>query len=580
MLAVVKADFVVDYLPEGSLSVAFPYDIQAIELIKAIPGRRWNKERRFWIIPRTSLRPLQQQAGRLGYGIALSETVRQALNMGKERAVELNAAKTNESPFLLPTTTEPRPFQYAGIRFGKYALHNFKGALVADDMGLGKTFQALSLVALHDRLKQVLVLCPATLKYTWAAEIDRHYPQLTYTVIDGGWDLRQAQWQEDTRIKIVNYELLVPKHSRECPASSREKRKEKHRCQCSGPTKDVDLRLIHWDLVIADEITALKSYKSIRTQLAKKLHRRYALGLSGTPIENSLDELHSIMDFVIPGLLGPGWLFHQQHAVKDFRGNIKGWQGINEVKQRIAPYYIRRTKRQVLKELPGKFYNDVPLEMSNAEWELYDVIKAQIKEKIADNPKLNAVNIMVEMVRLKQMTCDSRLVDEANIPSTKLKAAKDILEASGNEHKVVFFTQFAQYARILAEEFEAPLIEGDVPPKKRQEIIESFQAGNHPCLVSTDAGAYGITLTAADIIVHMDRLWNPMKMRQREDRLDRLGQTQPVQVVTLTCRKTIDELIVGKLWKKLDLIKSVLDEDNPEEDTISVSKTDLLELLA
>lgn len=576
-----KPDFVVDYLPEGLLSVAFPYNPQAIELIKAVPGRRWNKVRKVWLIPRTSLRPLQEQAGRQGYGIAVSERVQQALNLGRQRQAELAAAKTDESPIELPTTTTPRPFQYAGIRFAKYALHNFRGALLAWDMGLGKTFASLSLVMLHDKLQNVLVLCPNTLKYTWAAEIDKHYPQLTYTIISGPWQERQEQWERDTRLKIVNYELLAPRHSNDCPASNATKRKEKGKCECSGPGKDLDLRLNHWDLIIADEISALKSYKAARTQYAKKLRRSYSLGLSGTPIENSLDELHSIMDFVVPGLLGPGWLFHQQHAVKNYWGQVTGWQGIAEVKQRIEPYYIRRTKRQVLKELPGKFYNEMPLEMSPAEWELYDAVKQQIRYKIQENPKLTVVNIMVEILRLKQVTLDARLVDEEGIPSTKLAAAKDILDASGDEHKVVFFTYFARFARIMAAEFECPIIDGDVPPEERQQIVNEFQAGQHRCLVSTDAGAYGITLTAADIIVHMDKLWNPMRMRQREDRLDRLGQTQPVQVVTLSCRRTVDEkLIKSVLGKKLELVKEVFDEENPEDWTVPVTKADLLELLS
>jgi len=547
-----KADFVVDYLPNGALSVAFPYDPTSVQLIRAMPGRQWHKERKFWSIPRTSLGTLQQQAARLGTGVALSDKVRQALNLGRQEQKALLAAKNDQTPLELPTTTQPMPFQYAGVRFAKYALHNFKGALVADDMGLGKSFQALSVVALHEKLQSVLILCPATLKYTWAAEVDKHYPQLSYTVIDGAAKKRQELWATESRLKIANYEILL---------------------------RDLEPRIVTWDLVVADECGAMiKSYKAQRTKRTKKLRRRYSLGLSGIPLENRLEEFHSVMDFVIPGLLGPGWLFVQQHVVKNDWGVTTGYRGIEQVRERIAPYYIRRRKSDVLQELPDKVYNDVHIEMTSDEWELYDSIRKQIKEKISNNPKLTVANILVEVLRLKQATCDARLLDVEDIPSSKMETVQDILAAAG-EHKVVLFTFFAQLAALMGQELSAPVIAGDVPPVERQKIIEQFQAGQHPCLISTDAGAYGITLTAADIVVHVDPAWTPARMRQREDRLHRIGQKNSVQVINLICRRTVDEKVRKILHAKRELIKAVLDEQAPEEDAIRISREDIMGLL-
>lgn len=547
-----KADFVIDYLPNGSLSVTFPYDPSALQVVKAVPGRSWNKDKKYWTIPRTSLRALQEQCGRLGIGVSVSDTVRTALNMGQERQRALAAAKQDESPLELPTNTEPRPFQYAGIRFAKYALHNFKGALIADDMGLGKTFQALSLVAMHDRLQSILILCPNSLKYTWASEIEKHYPQLSYTVIAGTPEQRRELWASENRIKVANYEILL---------------------------RDIEPRIVTWDLVVADEVgTMCKSYKAQRTKRTKKLRRRYSLGLSGTPLENRLEELHSVMDFVIPGLLGPGWLFVQQHVVKNNWGINIGYRGIEQVKERIAPYYIRRRKSDVLHELPDKVYNDVRIEMTLDEWELYDSIRKQIKEKISDNPKLNVSNILVEILRLKQATCDARLLDIEGIPSSKLDTIKDIVQASG-DHKIVIFTQFEHLSRLIAEELECPVYSGPVSPEDRQRIVDNFQAGHYKCLVSTDAGAYGITLTEADIVIHADPTWNPMKMRQREDRLHRIGQKESVQVVNLICARTVDEKIRGILHRKLSIVKAIFDEENPEEFSNRITREDLLELL-
>src|SRR3990167_7334167 len=547
-----KADFLVDLLPSGSLSLQFPYDPVAVDLVRAITGRQWHKEAKFWSIPRTGLRFLREQAARQGYALSLSEKVQQALNLGREHQAKLLAAKHDESPLDLPTATVPYGFQYAGIRFAKYALHNFHGALIADDLGLGKSFMALSLISLHPKLENVLLLVPNTLKFTWAAQIDEHYPELSYTVIHGPPKLRAEQWNEPSRIKICNYELLL---------------------------RDMDPRVITWDLVVGDEIAAfLKNYKAQRTKRAKKLKRRYTLGLCGIPLENRLEELHSVMDFIIPGLLGSGWVFVQQHVVRNEYGIFLGYRGIDQIKERIAPYYIRRTKAEVLPELPAKVYNDVSIEMSADEWALYDDIRKQIKEKIAANPKLNVSNILVEMLRLKQATLDPRLLDIHDIPSSKLEAVREMLDAAEG-HKVVLFTQFAQLATLLGQELQAPVIQGSVDTNKRAEIIADFQHNGQPVLISTDAGAYGITLTAADIICHLDPTWNPAKMRQREDRLHRIGQKSSVQVVSLICRKTVDEKIRVVLHRKLSLIKAVLDESNPEDDSQRMSKQDLLDLL-
>src|SRR3990167_8180478 len=298
----------IDLLPDGSLSVRFPYDPLSIELVKAVMGRRWHKEDKFWSIPTAGLRFLQEQAARHGIACSLSEKVRAALNLGQRIHTAIDAAKADETPLELPTATQLMPFQFAGVRFAKTALHNFHGVMIADDMGLGKTIQALSIVAMHPKLQQVLVLCPNTLKYTWAGEIEKHYPQLSYTVIDGDKKLRPEQRTAESLIKICNYELLL---------------------------RDVEPRLTEWDLVIGDEIAnMLKSYKAKRTKLSKKLRRRYTIGLCGIPLENRLEELHSVMDFIMPGLLGSGWIFMQQHIVKNDYGIPIGYRGLDQGLQR------------------------------------------------------------------------------------------------------------------------------------------------------------------------------------------------------------------------------------------------------
>jgi SNF2 family DNA or RNA helicase len=284
------------------------------------------------------------------------------------------------------------------------------------------------------------------------------------------------------------------------------------------------------------------------------------------------------MDFVIPGLLGPGWLFVQEHYVRDKWGAVTGYCGLEQVREKIGPYYIRRRKADVLKELPPKVYNDVPLELSKAEWKVYSAIVAQIKEAILENPKLGVGNILTMMLRLQQATNDIRLLgEETSSNSTKMDAVESLLDAAG-DHQVVVFTRFAQMATLLGQYFEAPVIQGDVDIGRRRDIIAAFQRSEHPLLVSTEAGAYGVTLTAADIIVHYDFPWNPAKLRQREDRLHRIGQESSVQVVNLVARRTIDEKVRAILHRKQRLIAAVLDEEYPDEPE-NVSRQEVMGLL-
>lgn len=590
----------VDLLPNGSLKVSFQYDRKIVQLIRAVPERRWLPDLKYWTIPPTSLRFLQQQAARTGIQLRVTSSVQDALHLGERRRDDLRELKRNTNPLALPTDTTPYPYQYSGIRFLEHALHTFKGALMADDMGLGKTFMALSIVALHERVQNVLVLAPASLKYTWAAEIEQHYPQLTYTVIDGAPTKRLAQWEEDTRIKICNYELLL---------------------------RDVYPRVAEWDFVIADEATRLKNYRKtglVKTKeldvdgqpikrryttivgRVKKLNRRYAVALSGAPVENKLEELWSIMDFCIPGILGDGWVFYQQHVVTDRWGGFIRYKGIDQVKERVEPYLIRRRKSEVLTDLPEKVYSDVRIELTSKEWTFYKAIQNQIRDEIEDNPKLNVANILTMMLRLKQAVDDPRLLDEHDTPSSKVATIRDIVDGAG-DHRIVFFTQFSQFADLLGEELEAPVIAGHVSARKRQDIVEGFQRGGQPCLVSTDAGAYGLTLTAADIVVHIDQWWNPARLRQREDRLHRIGRpceycgrktgggvdtvctddaspdgkchSNSVQVVSLMAQRTIDEYVRKIIHRKMELVKAILDDEIPDEASVKLDREELMALL-
>ncbi len=559
------APYKVDLLPNRTLSVTFPYDPRAVQIIKMVSGRRWEPKQVQWTIPHSSFKSLQEQAARAGIDVLLTPKVQQAFERGKANRTKLQEVRQDDSPIDLDTPTTPFPFQYTGIRFLRHALRFFEGALLCDDMGLGKTFQTLSLIHISPRLSSVLIVVPSTLKLNWAEEIDKHYPgKMSYTVIGSQWrekkgrwvqvgpEVRREQWAEGTLIKIVNYELLL---------------------------RDIEPRVRTWDLIVADEAGAfIKNYRAQRTKKIKALKRRYTLGVSGLPLENRLEELWSVMDFCIPNLLGPGWLFKKQHTVTDRWGTVLGYRGLEEVKDRIKPYYLRRRKDEVLKELPPKSYTDMNLELSSKEWAVYDAVVMQIRDKIAENPKLSVLNILTEMLRLKQLLGSAELLDIEDVPSTKLRALDELLmEAEG--HHVVAFTEFKQLANLLVEKYGCPIISGSVKKEDRQGIVNTFQQGEQPLLVSTDAGAYGITLTQADIIVHIDQPWNPAKLRQREDRLHRIGQKRAVQVVTLKAIRTIDDKVSEILHSKGKLIEAMFDEKMPNSGKMMLTKSEVLGLL-
>ncbi len=412
--------FEIDQLPASPdrLRVKFQYDPAAVNLIKTVPGRRYHPDQKFWSIPSYSLRNLQSTASRVGVLLVFSEKVRQALEIGQKVKDDLTETKRQADVSLdLPTQTQVRDYQRVGIRYLLSALENFHGALLADDCGLGKCLMSLSLlVDKPDRFQKVLILCPSTLKWNWLDEVEKHYPQLLprTVVVDGDAEQRKKAWGSDVGIFISGYDVLV----------------ESTYLNAKGTMVkrgDREPKTISWDLVICDEVQACKSWDAKRTKAVKKLHRRHSLGLSGTPIENRLEELHSIMDFCMPGLLGPGWLFVQEHCIKNIYGAIVGYRGIEQVKARIQPHYLRRLKADVLTELPPKIYSNIMLEMSDEEWTVYDAIKEQIEQYIDANDKLSASNILVQMLRLKQVVAMPSVLGE-NVESSKLKALEEILE--------------------------------------------------------------------------------------------------------------------------------------------------------
>lgn len=284
-------------------------------------------------------------------------------------------------------------------------------------------------------------------------------------------------------------------------------------------------------------------------------------------MENNLMEMHSIFEFVRDGLLGSRWEFKMRHIQYGANGTIIQYRNIPEFHERVVPFMIRRRKKDVLTELPDKTYQKLTVALTDNEKQLYRKWRASVVRAVdalsGSSVALHNQNVLTQMLRLKQVVDHPSLVEEdydenINGKVSKLEALKELVE--GTDQKIVIFTQFTGMARILGKLFNAEIIMGPVPPKERMAIIERFTNDKKQVLVSTDAGAYGLTITVASIVVHYDLTWNPAKQSQREDRLHRMGQKNSVTVVNIIAENTIDDYILEVLYRKLQAFELIVEQ--------------------
>lgn len=436
-------------------------------------------------------------------------------------------------------------YQHKGI---EWLIEN-NGGLLADQVGLGKTIQTLEYIY-RQQPSRVLVLCPAILKWQWKDEVEKWLPNMRVIVIDGNAQERRALWKSavlgatpDQRptIVIANYELLL---------------------------RDIeDMAVIFWSLIVADEATRLanpwtKTYKALY-----KVRSEVRIALTGTPLINRPTDFWGILNWCYPGILGKYRVFLDQYAVRNVWGGIWGFRNIAQLRKRIQPLMIRRTREEVLTELPEKTTSDVPIQLSEKEWALYDKIRKELLFEIEamDISKIEQPttiqNTLTKMLRLRQAANSLELLGD-NKESSKIEALKELLPIWLNgERKAILFTFFSGMADLLERELKElkPLkITGEVT-KGREDIIKTFNEGiDNRLLIMTEAGAFGLNIQAASVVVHCDQAWSLAKMEQRIGRAHRLGQTQKVFEYNLICKKTIDEYILRVLRKKQKMSDDLL----------------------
>jgi superfamily II DNA or RNA helicase len=421
--------------------------------------------------------------------------------------------------------------------------------LIGDEMGLGKTIQAIATTEIMARLfgvERVLIVCPTSLKHQWQREIER-FVKRPVEVVGGLRRSREKGFAADSFFKVTNYD-----------------------------TVHTDLDLIdNWgpDLVILDEAQRIKNWSTRVARSVKRITSPYALVLTGTPLENRLEELISIVQFVDRYRLGPTFKLLHEHQVRDENGKVVGYQQLDRIGQTLSPILVRRQKDQVLDQLPERIDNNLfvpmtPLQMKH-HTENREIV-ARLVEKWRRYRFLSEADkqrLMIALQRMR-MACDnSYLVDYKSDQGPKADEAVTLLAElfERPDTKVVMFSQWLRMhelltRRIQARGWEYVMFHGGVPSGKRKDLIDRFR-DDPRCRIflSTDAGGVGLNLQHAAVVLNMDLPWNPAVLEQRIGRVHRLGQRQPVRVINFVAKGTIEEGMLSVLQFKKSLFAGVLD---------------------
>ena len=446
---------------------------------------------------------------------------------------------------VVPATlqAELRDYQVEGFAWLSRLARWGAGACLADDMGLGKTVQAIAVMLERAAEGPCLVVAPTSVCPNWQAEIARFAPTLTTHRLSTASDRAALIAGLGARdVLICSYGLL---HQAAEALAARP-----------------------WQMAVLDEAQAIKNAETKRAQASVGLHAGFRLTLSGTPVENDLDELWSLFNFINPGLLGSRESFQKRFAVPIERDRDK--QARQALRTLIRPFLLRRTKAAVLTELPARTEQTVTIEMSDAERSFYEALRQRAVDTIAAldaSSSKRKIQILAEITRLRRGCCNPALIDaEAGVSSGKLEAFLALVQdLVRNRHRALVFSQFTGHLALVRAALDAAgiryeYLDGSTPSAERERRVAAFQSGDAALfLISLRAGGTGLNLTAADYVVHLDPWWNPAVEDQASDRAHRIGQTRPVTIYRLIMQDSIEERILSLHRDKRDMATDLLD---------------------
>ena len=422
-------------------------------------------------------------------------------------------------------------------------------ALLADDMGLGKTVQAIAACALLRKLRgieRVLVVAPASLKAEWEEQIAR-FSELPACLVAGNRLVRRAAYRKRTFFTLCNYEQIL------------------------GDGDDL-LDLLQPEVVILDEAQRIKNWQTKTANAVKRLRSRYAFVLTGTPLENRIDEIYSIVQFLDPELLGPLFRFNREFYELDAKGRPAGYRNLEQLADRIAPVMLRRRKEEVESQLPGRMTKTFFVPMTDTQRDVYDDyevsarrLAARAQQRPLTKEEYEQLQILLACMR---MVCDTpAILDGERHECPKLDEIERLLPEllTDPQRKILIFSEWVRMLELVRECAVAAGVEfawhtGSVPQLRRRAEIHRFREDPDCRLfLSSESGGVGLNLQAADTVINLDQPWNPARLEQRIARAWRKHQTRPVTVINLVSEKTIEHRMLGLLDAKRALAEGVID---------------------
>jgi SNF2 family DNA or RNA helicase len=446
-----------------------------------------------------------------------------------------------------------RPYQETGYHWLRFLHENHLGACLADDMGLGKTLQTITFIqAVHDQVDRILIVCPVSILLNWENEFKK-FSDLDVLIYHGG------DRNLDTNKKIILTSYGVMKR------------------EAADLFKDK-----HFDVLVLDEVQHLKNVRSLGAYAARQLNADFRICLTGTPVENDLSEFYNILDLSIPGIWGD----------LQFIRTTSNKKSRLLARKTATPFILRRTKGQVLTDLPPKIENDVYLELSEGEWDRYKSNLQGIKNRIlASTSKKKYGEILKGLLELRQSCLwqspkGNKTISMNQISSTKIEFLIETLEQILEEgHQAIIFSQFTTYLDIMQQyiaekHWKYSRIDGSQSIKKRQKSVDAFQSGDTPIfLISLKAGGVGLNLTAASYVFIMDPWWNPAVETQAIDRAHRIGQENTLTVYRPIIKNSVEEKVLALQDMKRQLFKELLPDDDESLFTGKLSMKDFEHLL-
>lgn len=444
-----------------------------------------------------------------------------------------------------------RDYQVSGFEFFKTLSDYEFGAILADEMGLGKTIQTIAFL-LSNKDKKSIVITPTALIYNWKSELEKFAPTLKVGIL-------HAVKSEREKIldNIDNYDVLLTTYT--------------------TYKNDMDkYKNINFDYCIIDEAQNIKNPDAIITKAIKNVNAKVRFALTGTPIENNLMELWSIFDFIMPG-----YLYNKSKFKSIFVNNDKN---IIELKKLIKPFILRRTKKEVIKELPDKIEQKIIIDLEKEHKRAYKGYVNLITRKIKENNQDN-ITVFSYLTKLRQLCLSPELmVKNYQGKNSKLDVLINIINDSSDD-KILVFSQFTKVLEVIGkrlneENIPYSYLDGKTSAKDRVKLVEEFNTNNNKVfLISLKAGGTGLNLTSANIVVHFDPWWNPAVEDQASDRAHRIGQKNVVNVIKLIAKDTAEERVINLQETKKELIEDVINGNLDNSATLkNLSKDDIIDL--